>query len=427
MVGRSEHEEPDRLLRLALGGGSEEWTPKCPEPEDLLDLYEQGAGHVRSETMLAHVADCAHCRRAFAEAGEAVRLGAAIRGEERRPPEARTRAHRFRTRLAGSPPQLRLAWAVAAVFALLLAGWGNVWWDRRSSPPSEAALRGQIAQLQRQTRELDERRRRGEQRIAAAERDGAQARRQADRALAAGHAGAGQAARLRAADAKIRTANAQLRTANAHLLVANAHLRVAQKTPPALPAPGPPSPWSKTIVAAVRVAPDQVALLASGAALRGGAPGELPVVGRLRPVATFVLEDRPTFGWGPVAGAGQYRLTLTDSDDRVLHEATLSGITWAAPRPLPRGRVYRWQVAAFQGGREVARSPEATFGVAPAKTVAALARARLGALHLQMGQLYLQAHLLDDAERELDAVRPGDPDYAAVHTLLRHVQQERGR
>ena len=85
-----------------------------------------------------------------------------------------------------------------------------------------------------------------------------------------------------------------------------------------------------------------------------------------RPVGTVVESARPTFSWGPLAGASGYVVSVFDAQLReVARSDSLSTTTWTSPRSLPRGAIYRWQVIAVKDGREIIMpsptAPEAKF------------------------------------------------------------------
>ncbi len=157
----------------------------------------------------------------------------------------------------------------------------------------------------------------------------------------------------------------------------------------------------------------------------------------LRPVGTATISDRPTFRWRPFAGADSYVVRIYDADfNEVAFSPQISGtaragIEWTATRPLERGRTYSWQVTARVGAREVASpvrpAPEARFMVLDRSKANELARAKNASdgSHLTLGILYAQAGLLDDAERELQALMRANPQSSLAQKLLRSVRETR--
>jgi anti-sigma factor RsiW len=148
------------------------------------------------------------------------------------------------------------------------------------------------------------------------------------------------------------------------------------------------------------------------------------------PVATRVLEDRPTFHWTLVPGATSYTVTVQQQDGGdIVSSSALTTATWTPDRPLTRGRTYLWQVAASGGGREVVAplppAPPAKFAVLD--TATALELARLPPSHAVRGILYANVGLLDDAEQELTALAAVNPESALVRSLLRQLRASRLR
>jgi hypothetical protein len=50
-------------MRKVLRHETAERTPRCPDPETLLDWLEQGDKHPEADQLLAHLFSCAHCRQ----------------------------------------------------------------------------------------------------------------------------------------------------------------------------------------------------------------------------------------------------------------------------------------------------------------------------------------------------------------------------
>jgi hypothetical protein len=148
----------------------------------------------------------------------------------------------------------------------------------------------------------------------------------------------------------------------------------------------------------------------------------------LGPVGSAVLEDRPLLRWSPAADAAGYRVSIEDVTTGEVRTTPLLGEReWRVDVALARGRTYRWQVAASINGIEVVAppptAPPATFTVIDESTFATLSR--IPASHLVRGVLYANAGLLDDAERELEALSALNPDTEVATRLLRQVQEAR--
>lgn len=150
------------------------------------------------------------------------------------------------------------------------------------------------------------------------------------------------------------------------------------------------------------------------------------------PVGTVVEDDRPTFRWRALPGADSYSVGVFDADlTSVAESSPRRGTEWRVPKPLARDRTYTWQVTATKDGKEVlapdAASPEARFHVlsgAEAEAVAESRRKYAGS-HLVLGVVYARAGLLEEAEREFQALAGANPDSAVARNLLRGVRDRR--
>jgi anti-sigma factor RsiW len=171
--------------------------------------------------------------------------------------------------------------------------------------------------------------------------------------------------------------------------------------------------------------PRRVADLAgSTGTLLGSAEEGIPFA-LVSPVATAVESTRPTFRWQPLPGADRYEVSVFDAEYRqVAMSPPIRALEWISDRPLARGRVYAWQVSAEREGREVvsptAPAPEARFEVLGASRVEELRRARSDAAgsHLLLGLISAEAGLLEDAERELQALMAENPGAELPRRLL---------
>lgn len=177
---------------------------------------------------------------------------------------------------------------------------------------------------------------------------------------------------------------------------------------------------------------EPAASLANLAANRGvllGAPGE-PARGKLLgPVATVVESQQPVFRWQPIAGA-TYRVSVyTTGYDLVASSGWVSGMDWQIPKPLRRGMRYSWQLTVRQTGTEFTvptpPAPEARFQVLAETDEAEISqlRNRWGTSHLVLGIFYARAGLLDEAQRELRALRDQNPGSEGIASLLASVER----
>jgi anti-sigma factor RsiW len=165
----------------------------------------------------------------------------------------------------------------------------------------------------------------------------------------------------------------------------------------------------------------------AGTLMGGASSGESFAV--RGPAGVVVETARPTLRWNALGGATSYKVTIYDSDfNPVATSPALSTETWTPPRNLARGAIYSWQVTATKGGAELKApqppAPEAKFKVLESAKANELQRARqiTPRSHLLLGILYARAGLLDDAERELRALRNANPQSDAARRLLAHVR-----
>ena len=172
-------------------------------------------------------------------------------------------------------------------------------------------------------------------------------------------------------------------------------------------------------------------LIGKSSVLMGPADEGHPIA-LLEPVGKVTMSDRPTFRWRSLAGAGSYVVRIYDADfNEVAASPRLSETSWTVARALERGRTYSWQVTARAGDKEVTSpvkpAPEARFMTLDQARANELANAKSAAAgsHLTLGVLYAQAGLLDDAERELQALLRANPKSTLAQSLLRSVRAKR--
>ena len=173
--------------------------------------------------------------------------------------------------------------------------------------------------------------------------------------------------------------------------------------------------------------------LGSASAALMGSPS-VKTFGLLAPVKQVTATDRPTLRWQPLQGAESYEVEIVNEQyEPVLTSPALTDTVWQVPQPLPRGRVYAWQVKALKDG-ETYKAPQppaplARFRIVGQKKFAEIqtAKARYGASHLLLGQLYAAAGLLDEAEREFRALQQANPTAQLPKKLLAEVRQQAAR
>jgi hypothetical protein len=153
------------------------------------------------------------------------------------------------------------------------------------------------------------------------------------------------------------------------------------------------------------------------------------------PSATVVASTQPQFTWKMPADAVACRVLVDNLADpqQTIKSKPLKEEHWKPKKPLSPGQSYRWQVIALdRAGKEIARVPQvigtARFKVLEKDSAAALERARaaLGRSHLAMGVLYAHEGMLDDAEREFQALSQTNANSELVRNLLASVHAMRG-
>ena len=161
----------------------------------------------------------------------------------------------------------------------------------------------------------------------------------------------------------------------------------------------------------------------------GDQPREFSV---LEPVGSVLLTDRPAFRWSAMESATGYVVEVYDDQFKLAASSPqLTSRAWTMQRPLPRGKVYSWQVKAMQDGEEVTSprppAPQAKFRILDQSKANELARAKRAhpSSHLTLGLLYAEAGLLKEAEQEFRLLLRANPNSTVARNLLRQVQSLR--
>ena len=156
--------------------------------------------------------------------------------------------------------------------------------------------------------------------------------------------------------------------------------------------------------------------------------------GPLDPIGIVIETDRPTFHWQPLEGAQHCTVTVYDSKLRqVASSGPLTRKEWTTPNALERGVTYSWQITALKEGETFLSPkpplPEARFRVLDQRAFDALAKLKqsAGNSHLAMGVFYWKHGLLDQAEREFQALAVANPNSPAVRELLANIRFLRHR
>jgi len=153
---------------------------------------------------------------------------------------------------------------------------------------------------------------------------------------------------------------------------------------------------------------------------------EFSVIG---PAGNVVMSDRPTFRWSRMEGAASYVVEVYDDQfKQVEMSPQLTTPSWTTTHPLPRGRVYSWQVKATKDGEDVVSprppAPQAKFRVLDQAKANELSRAKraYGTSHLTLGLLYAKAGLIKEAEQEFRILLRSNPNSDIARSLLRQVR-----
>jgi anti-sigma factor RsiW len=152
--------------------------------------------------------------------------------------------------------------------------------------------------------------------------------------------------------------------------------------------------------------------------------------GPVSPVGAAVLSDRPTLRWNPLRGATGYEVIVKNLRAEVVARTPdrIPETEWTVAPPLARGRVYSWEVAAYnaRGARvEPEGRPKPRFRVLGKDA----ARRYLDA-QLKLAVLYAQDGLYDEAEAALREVLEAGPDSARAQKarrLLDSLERQRRR
>ena len=150
----------------------------------------------------------------------------------------------------------------------------------------------------------------------------------------------------------------------------------------------------------------------------------------LEPMDVVIETDRPKFRWRTLAAAIQYVVTIYDAKLRqVASSGPVTGTEWTTPNPLERGVTYSWQISALKDGKTVVSPkpplPEARFRILDQIAVAALVKLKesAGNSHLAMGVFYWKHGLIDESQREFQALAKANPNSPTVAELLRSIHR----
>lgn len=151
-------------------------------------------------------------------------------------------------------------------------------------------------------------------------------------------------------------------------------------------------------------------LIAADGGVRSGSGGPAGVR-LIAPAGTMVRDARPGFRWAAVEGAAGYSVTVTDDRFNVVAESgRIEATQWRPETALARGRIYQWQVTAYDSGGAVGDGPRSLglFRLISAVELASIRKVEAGTeSSLAKAVLYARAGLVDEARRELGRLGAG--------------------
>ena len=167
----------------------------------------------------------------------------------------------------------------------------------------------------------------------------------------------------------------------------------------------------------------------TGAAILRGEVERQNTFAPLAPLDVVIETDRPKFRWQALEAAGQYVVTIYDANFReVAGSGPIVGTEWTTPNSLQRGVTYSWQISALKDGKTIV-SPkpplrEARFRILGQRDVAALAKLKqsAGSSHLAMGVFYWKHGLIEQSEREFQALVQANPSSPVAAELLASIR-----
>lgn len=152
----------------------------------------------------------------------------------------------------------------------------------------------------------------------------------------------------------------------------------------------------------------------------------------LAPMDVVIETDRPKFRWQALKAAQSYVVTIYDTKFReVGNSGPIVGTEWTTPNSLERGVTYSWQISALKDGKTIVSPkpplPEARFRILDQRAVVALAKLKesAGSSHLVMGVFYWKHGLIEESEREFQALARANPNSPVAVKLLASIRSVR--
>lgn len=162
-------------------------------------------------------------------------------------------------------------------------------------------------------------------------------------------------------------------------------------------------------------------------ALRGSRAGQ--AFNLIAPGRTVIVSNRPTFKWDSVPGATAYTVFVNDSVGEIVAKSdplAPDRAEWLVTKPLKRGEIYSWTVAAVVDGKEIISpgpsAPEMKFQVLSAANLQQLNRLRQTRSHLALAVFSARVGMLKEAEREFAELTRLNPKAKVLGVLVRRVR-----
>jgi len=149
----------------------------------------------------------------------------------------------------------------------------------------------------------------------------------------------------------------------------------------------------------------------------------------LYPVRRVITEARPVFRWESLPNVSSYRVYVLDQHGNQVsqsEELSPTQTQWEAPAPLRRGQIFSWVVTALVDGKKVvspsASAPEMKFAVLSRADLQELNHLKKSNSHLALGVFSARVGLLNEAEREFEALVELNPQSELPRKLLQSVR-----
>lgn len=149
----------------------------------------------------------------------------------------------------------------------------------------------------------------------------------------------------------------------------------------------------------------------------------------ISPARTVIASDRPTFEWENVSGASAYTVYVNDARGHVVARSEALAPDrreWLINKPLNRGEIYGWTVAAVVDGREITSpgpsTPERKFQVLSTANLHQLNSLRKGRSNLALGLFYAKVGMIPEAGLHLQNLLRENPNSSQAKKLLIEIR-----